>query len=74
MQLNHSRYNSLFKATCVDDDQWTASLRDPRTLIGAPFDPTPHLYPRVLQLKFRVELSTTRKKLMKTIGYILSDI
>ena len=48
--FNLSRYNSLLKATCVDDDRWTASPPDPCTPMGAPFDPTLLLQPRVLRV------------------------
>ena len=68
---NHDRYNSPIYATCVWWIWWTASPRDPRTIIWALFDPTPRGLPRVLHTKYRVELSLTREKSEESIEFIM---
>ena len=42
-----------FKTTCVDDDRWTSSPRDPDISIDAPLNRMSLLPPRVMRLKYK---------------------
>ena len=53
--------------------RWTLSPRDPSAAFQRAVDPTPHVNPLHLHLKFRVELSPTQRKLKKTIWFIRCD-
>ena len=60
--FNHDRYNSFLFDTCADDDQWSTSASNRRTIFRAPSDPTHCNWPRHLHIKNSRELSPTRVK------------